>query len=142
MQKWQQWESASDADWGLAVEREAVIRPLAEQQRLCTEDVEEASRHLQIARSFLYRLVRRYRQRPKTSSLLPWKRGRDTYTTFLDKTREDLLDSCIREFYLTPERPNFAALIREVRRQFTEQQLPAPHYRTVKRRVEAMDTSS
>jgi len=30
MQKWQQWESASEADWGLAVEREAVIRPLAE----------------------------------------------------------------------------------------------------------------
>src|ERR1700733_3214802 len=29
MQKWQQWESASEADWGLAVEREAVIRPLA-----------------------------------------------------------------------------------------------------------------
>src|ERR1017187_6610076 len=54
MQKRQQWESASDADWSLAVEREAVIRPLAEQQRLCTEDVEEASRHLQIACSFLY----------------------------------------------------------------------------------------
>jgi putative transposase len=139
MQKWQQWESASDADWSLAVEREAVIRPLAEQQRLCTEDVEEASRHLQIARSFLYKLVRRYRQRPKTSSLLPWKRGRDTYTTFLDKTREHLLDSCIREFYLRPERPSFAALIQEVKRQFAEQQLPAPHYRTVKRRVEGLD---
>src|SRR5258707_949268 len=26
MQKWQQWESASEADWGLAVEREAVVR--------------------------------------------------------------------------------------------------------------------
>jgi hypothetical protein len=43
MQKWQQWESASEADWGLAVEREAVIRPLAAHKRLCTEDVEEAA---------------------------------------------------------------------------------------------------
>ena len=34
MQKRQQWESASDADWGLAVEREAVIRPLAERHNL------------------------------------------------------------------------------------------------------------
>jgi putative transposase len=119
-----------------------VIRPLAEQQRLCTEDVEDASRHLQISRSFLYRLVRRHRQRPKTSSLLPWKRGRDTYTTFLDKPREHLLDSCIREFYLIPERPSLTALTQEVRRQFAERQLPAPNYRTVKRRVEGLDTAA
>lgn len=54
MQKWQQWESASEVDWGLAVEREAVIRPLAEQRRLCVEDVEAAVRHLGIGRSVLY----------------------------------------------------------------------------------------
>jgi putative transposase len=108
MQKWQQWESASEADWGLAVEREAVIRPLAEQQKLCVEDVEAAVRHLRIGRSVLYNLVHRYRQRPQTSSLLPLKRGRDTYTTVLDQNRELLLDSCIREFYLRPERPNLS----------------------------------
>src|ERR1039457_2384000 len=128
MQKWQQWESASDADWGLAVEREAVIRPLAEQQRLSMEDVKEATHHLRIGRSVLYSLVHRYRQRPKTSSLLPLKRGRDTHTIVLDQPREHLLDSCIREFYLKPERPSFAALIQEVRRQFSERQLPAPNY--------------
>jgi putative transposase len=94
MQKWQQWESASEADWGLAVEQEAVIRPLAEQQKLCVEDVEAAVRHLRIGRSVLYNLVHRYRQRPRTSSLLPLKRGRDTYTTVLDQNRELLLDSC------------------------------------------------
>jgi putative transposase len=139
MRKWQQWESASDADWGLAVEREAVIRPLAERQRLCTEDVEEAARHLGIGRSVLYCLVHRYRQRPQTSSLLPLKRGRDANTTVMDQAREHLLDSCIREFYLRPERPSFAALVREVKRQFAAQQLPVPHYRTVKRRVEGLD---
>jgi putative transposase len=139
MQKWQQWESASEADWGLAVEREAVIRPLAEQQKLCVEDVEAAVRHLRIGRSVLYNLVHRYRQRPQTSSLLPLKRGRDTYTTVLDQNRELLLDSCIREFYLRPERPSLAALIQEVKRQFSEQHLSAPNYRTVRRRVEALD---
>ena len=65
MQKWQQWESASDSDWSLAVEREAVIRPLAEQQRLCTDDVEQAARHLGVVRSVLYKLVHRNRQRPQ-----------------------------------------------------------------------------
>ena len=60
MQKWQQWESASDADWGLAVEREAVIGPLAAHKRLRTDDVEEAARNLGVVRSVLYKLMRRY----------------------------------------------------------------------------------
>jgi hypothetical protein len=33
MQERQEWEFAWEADWGLAVEREAVIRPLAERQK-------------------------------------------------------------------------------------------------------------
>ena len=36
MQKWRPWEAASDTEWGLALEREAVIRPLTEQERLST----------------------------------------------------------------------------------------------------------
>jgi hypothetical protein len=31
MEKWRQWEAASKADWGTAVERESVIRALAEE---------------------------------------------------------------------------------------------------------------
>src|SRR5580692_10026844 len=69
----------------------------------------------------------------------PLKRGRDTFTTVLDQNCEQLLDSCIREFYLRPERPSLAALIQEVRRQFSEQQLPASNYRTERRRVQALD---
>jgi len=77
MQKWQQWEAASEADWGIAVEREAIIRLLAGRDQLSTCDVDEAIIRLRISRSVLYKLLRRYRQRPQTSSLLPWKRGRD-----------------------------------------------------------------
>jgi hypothetical protein len=32
--KWRSWEMASSADWSTALERESVIRPLAEQLRL------------------------------------------------------------------------------------------------------------
>ena len=126
-------------DWGLAVEREAVIRPLVEQQNLTPDDVERAVRHLRVSRSLLYTLVRRYRQLPRASSLLPWKRGRDTHSTFLEQNREQLLKACIQEFYLRSERPSMAALIREVRRRFSEQKLSVPNYRAVRRRVEAMD---
>ncbi len=111
MQKWRQWEAASEAEWGLALEREAVIRPLAEQGKVSVGDVEMATRQLRIGRSVLYDLVNRYRRRPQTSSLLPWKRGRDGKLNFLEPDREQLLNACIDEFYLTPERPSLAALV-------------------------------
>lgn len=140
MQTWRQWESAPDSDWGTALEREAVIRPIAEGRKLGKAVVEEAGKHLGLSRALIYRLVSRYRQRPKTSSLLPWKRGPARNTRCLDLSREDLLTACIKEFYLVPEQPSLAALFQEVRRRFADRQLPAPNYRTVVRRVEGLDS--
>ena len=57
----------------------------------------------------------------------------------LPPDHEELLQSCIREFYLKPERPCVAALAREVKRCFSERDLRPPNYRTVRRRVEALD---
>jgi hypothetical protein len=84
MQKWRQWETADEADWRLAVRREAVIGPLAEQEKLTKEQLEQAMLRLEIGRSLLYKLFERYKQRPQTSSLLPWKRGRDRNVHILD----------------------------------------------------------
>jgi putative transposase len=139
MQKWRQWETASKADWATALEREAVIRVLAEEHELTGERVREAMQRLNLSRSVIYKLIHRFRQRPQTSSLLPWKRGRSDATRFLDLSREDLLTTCIKEFYLVREQPSLEALFQEVRRRFAERQLPAPNYRTVVRRVERLD---
>jgi hypothetical protein len=87
MQKWRQSEAANREEWQLALEREAVIRPLASMGKLSITLIEEATRQLQLSRSMFYYLLRRYKQRPQTSSLLPWKRGRELSATFLDKPR-------------------------------------------------------
>jgi putative transposase len=137
--KWRSWETASPEDWSIALEREAVIRPLAEQLRLSQAIIESAAQRLRLSRIALYRLLRRYRQRPQTSSLLPWTRGRPLNSRHLNKERENLISSSIREFFLVRERPSQAALFQEVRRRFAEHQLPAPNYRTVMRRVAAVD---
>ena len=139
MHKWREWQTASDSDWLKASQRETIIRPLAEQTRLTEADVRTAAKSLQISRATLYRLITRYRQRPQTSSLLPWKRGRDVRTHFLDREREKIIAACIQDFYLTPQRPSLAALLRELRHRFIEQAFPPPNYRTVRRRLEALD---
>jgi putative transposase len=140
MQKWREWQSASDSDWGgIASQREIVIRPLVDQgARLTETDVITAAVELKLSRATLYRLIGRYRQRPQTSSLLPWKRGRESFTRFLDDEREEVIDVCIRDFYLTRQRPSMAAFYREIRRRFAERALPAPNYRTIRRRLEAV----
>jgi len=139
VQKWRQWEAAGEADWNLALQRESVIGPLAAQTRLGVECVEQAALQLGLGRSVLYDLLQRYRQRSQTSSLLPGKRGREAKAPVLSQDREHLLHSCIYKFYLRPERPSLAALVMEVRRRFAEQGLPTPNYRTIRRRVEALD---
>ena len=73
---------------------------------------------------------------------MPWKRGRKPNGFLLSDEREALLNTCIDEFYLRPERPTLAALHLEVRRRFAECTLYAPNYRTIRRRVEAIDADT
>ena len=69
MQKWRQWETASKADWRTALEREAVIRVLAEEHELTGERIREAMQRLNLSRSVIYKLLPRFRQ--TTSNLIP-----------------------------------------------------------------------
>jgi putative transposase len=139
MQKWRNWEAAGKADWLLALKRESVIAPLAVQPKVGVQLVDEAALELGLGRSVIYELIKRYRQRSQTSSLLPGKRGREPKAPVLDQDREDLLSSCIQEFYLKPERPRLAALMLEIRRRFAERNLRAPNYRTVLSRIQALN---
>lgn len=75
MQKWRNWEAAGEADWLLALKRESVIGPMAAQAKLGVQRVDEAALELGLGRSVIYDLVKRYRQRSQTSSLLPGKRA-------------------------------------------------------------------
>jgi putative transposase len=101
--------------------------------------VDEAALQLGLGRSVVYDLLKRYRQRSQTSSLLLGKRGREPKVPVLKQVHEQLLSSCIQDFYLKPGRPRLAALVSEVRRRFAEQDLPAPNYRTICKRVETLD---
>jgi putative transposase len=62
--------AAEDEAWDQAVEREAVVRRLAEQPRIPRADFLAVCRDLGIKRSRLYQLIRAYKARPLTSSLL------------------------------------------------------------------------
>jgi putative transposase len=120
MQKWRKWEAATELDWLLALRRESVIAPLAAQSKVGLRRVDEAALQLGLRRSVIYDLLKRYRRRSQTSSLLPGKRGREPEVPVLKEVREQLLSSCIQDFYLQPERPRLAALVLEVQRRWLQ----------------------
>jgi putative transposase len=93
MQKWRNWEAATELDWLLALRRESVIAPLAAQSKVGLRRVNEAALQLGLRRSVIYDLLKRYRRRSQTSSLLPGKRGREPEVPVLKEVRERLLSS-------------------------------------------------
>ena len=125
--------------WQEACRREAVIRPLAEQDPVSREAATAAAKQLGISSRLVYRLVARFRRRSQTSSLVPGARGRGVRSRSLDPRVEALVASAIKEVYLRPERPRLIDLWRAVRAQCLSLGLKPPAYHTLQARVQQCD---
>jgi putative transposase len=133
------WQDVTDGQWQEACRREAVIRPLAEQDVVSRQAATAAAEQLGIGRALVYRLVARFRRRPQTSSLAPGVRGRGARSRALDPQVEAIIDSAIKAVYLRPERPRLIDLWRVVRAQCLTRGLKPPVYHTVAARVRQCD---
>ena len=141
MRKPPAWHNALPADWELARQREAVIRPLAAQPSLTPVIVSETARTLNLRRSLVYQLVAHYRKRPQTSTLLLGQSGRPRGSRFLEPEREAIIQGAIQHYYLTRERPRIADLMREIGAVCQQRGLQPPNFRSVKRRLNNLDPS-
>lgn len=131
--------AAEDGAWDQAVEREAVVRRLAEQPRIRRADFLAACRDLGIKRSRLYQLIEAYRARPLTSSLLPSAVGTQPGSRRLPDEVETVVSEAIEAFFKSPQKPSINALHKEVRRRCRMQDLRAPCWATLRDRVAAMN---
>lgn len=102
--------AAADADWGRAVEREAIIRPLASKGRLSPADIGLACRQLGVRRARLYELLGRYRAAPVTSSLLGHNPGPAKGRRRLSEDMEALIETAMQDTYRKREKPSVTAL--------------------------------
>lgn len=101
------------------------------------EAVTAAARELGIKTAYCYRLLRRYLDEPTVTKLMPRTRGRRVGTRVLDPAVNVLIEEAIDEFYLSPERPTIASLVREVARRCSVSSLSAPTYKAVLARVQS-----
>ena len=131
----------SEVDWQMACERAAILRrTFAGPDGRCDLRLSEAARLLGVDRTTLYRWRKRYGVEHRASALMPRAKGRRRGTRTLPRSLEELIARAIKTFYLTAEAPSLAALVWRIQGQARQAGLCKPAWRTVRRRVEAIDT--
>jgi putative transposase len=129
--------AASDEDWAEAVQKEAVIRPLAERSKLSRASVHAAAQLLGLSVPRIYALVRAFRGQPMTTSMLARRPGQSTGARRLDPAIDALVEAAIDTIFLKPERPTMKRLFRQVRHDCCAAGLKAPSMKALRARVSA-----
>ena len=119
--------------------RATVLRRLAGEERLSRSDVLGACRELGVRRARLYQLLRAYRTRPVTSSLVNRPTGSRLGSRRLSAAVETLIEGAIQTFYRTRQKPSVNALHKEVRRLCWQKAVQAPSWHAVRARVKTID---
>lgn len=131
--------SVPDAAWELAVERAAVIGPLAE-SGMGGFAVDKAAEQLGISRGRVYFLVRLWRDgQGAVSDLVPGTSSGGRGGTRLSLEVEALVRELIRKHYLTRQRKTVAAVHREITRTCRLRGLTIPSRNAVRRRIATLD---
>ena len=108
--RWEQVRSTTRKEWLRARRRERVVLRLIRNDGDAASQIASASRALNLSRSTVYRLLRRYRQAAQTSSLLVGHRGTPQQHRRLSEPREAIVTRTIEEKFLS--RPRMTPLAR------------------------------
>lgn len=131
--------AVDDTAWEQAVAREAVIRRLVSASPPNRAEFLSACRQLGLKRSRLYDLIKAYKARPITSSLLTVAAGTQTGSRRLPEAIEAIIAEAIEGFFKSRQKPSINALHKEVRRRCAQQGLRAPCWTSIRDRVAAID---
>jgi len=130
-----------DPRWPGAERRDILLRNLLKTSgwKVTDEVVKAAREQLDIPRSTLFRLVARFRQTKRATSLLLQSAGAPMGAKRIDPRVEKLIGEQIERFWLRWERPTMSALIERVHDACRVEGLRPPDRRTVQRRVNELD---
>jgi len=131
--------TVDDQLWEAAVQREAVLRSLAQIKVLTAGVIDDSCRKLGIRPSNLYRLLKLYKKNPRASALLPKKSGRAPGTSGLVATVDQIIQTAIREYYLSRQKPNISKLCRTISMESHGAGVPCPSRKAIENRVKSLD---
>src|SRR5262245_19838883 len=126
----------NDAQWREARRRAEVIGPLADSPAVTEQAAEDAGRALGLTKRTVYTLVRAWRRSGGSIPVLvPPKPtgGRGQHRISVEA--ENIIADAVNCFYLRPQKPSVAAVVREVRRRCRLLGIVPPALNTVKDRI-------
>jgi putative transposase len=107
--------------------RKTAIRFAADRLGLCERSVKRA--------------LDRWRKDPCTSSLVDKKPGRKAGTRRLMAEVECVIDQCLKDIYLTEEKPDVSLVTEKIKDQCVLENLPLPADSTIRRRILGLNQS-
>lgn len=126
-------------DWQKASALAAALRLLADSDSDITEAVRAVAREMDVHERTIWRALKRYRDAPLTTALIPRSPGRKRGCRVLDVDRERLIDEAIKSYYLRREKPTLSGLVEEVEAACRGSSLKPPSAQTIAARVNAFD---
>jgi len=131
-------DALDPADLEEAKRRFAIIKPLVRCERRSLEQVLAQAAAHETTPSTIYRWIKTYEGRRLLSDLAPQRRGR-AMPRRLDPKIEAIIESVIREYYLSKQNPDNKRTIDEIHRRCRAVKLPLPSKDTIYIRLKALD---
>jgi putative transposase len=134
-------DEIDDTDWDEACRKADAIRKFLRRESGLTTvgQMRELAGDLRLSQASAYRLLKLFREGGTVLSLVGRKTGRPVGHRVLDDTRNDIIRTEIKRFYLKKNRPSVSALVREVNASCRTAGLAPPHRRTIVARIEDID---
>lgn len=131
----------SETTWQLALQRRAIIDPLAKQARFLSKDIKQASQQLSLTSRQIYNLIRKYQiSGCEMSSLIPAKPSGGRGGSRLPKGVEQIIQDVIGELYLSPQKLKASLVIEEINRRCHHLKISRPSGYAVRQRLNQLPT--
>jgi putative transposase len=125
----------ADEDWKIAEQRFAVIEPLLNSISPGRHEVEKRAKEAGIDVATLYRWLKKYKAIGVISALIPKKRGWKEGGSRVSASTEEVIESVIKDFYLTSQRQTVAKTVDEVDRCCQLRGIVAPNPSSIRDRL-------
>lgn len=129
----------TEDEWQFARERLKIIEPLLSGKEWGSAAVAKIAKNSGYGVATIYRWIKAYNNSGLLSDLLPDKGGWKAGKFRLNDDVEAIIKDRIDNYYLTDQRRSIAKTTEEIQRLCVNAGLPKPHWKTVKRRIDAIE---
>lgn len=128
-----------DPLWDRAVKRERILRSLLQKRPLYAVDRAEACKELGISIRYLYRLIKRYENDQRVSTLVLRRPGPVKGYSRLAPAVSRIIENAIQDYYLNAQKPRVSKLRQIIALEANKAGLPCPSRKAIDNRIKNID---